>query len=67
MANSFKYSGNMGYHDDTNLQREIVEKEYRAANDNKNIFEQARTQTIRPKTGNFRGSVFNQNSNTLKD
>ena len=43
MANSFKYSGNIGYHDDSNLWREMVEKEYRAENDNKNVFEAART------------------------
>lgn len=67
MANSFKYSGCIGYHDDTQLWREIVEKEYKATNENKNIFQGGKTQTIRPKTGNFRGSVFNQNNSSLKN
>ena len=39
--------------------------EYKAANDNKDIFLGGRTQAKRPKTGNFRNSVFTQNNNTL--
>jgi hypothetical protein len=58
MANSFKYSGNIGFTDDTQLWREIVDKEYKACNENKDIFLEGKTQAIRPKTGNFRSSVF---------
>tara|TARA_B110001450_G_C17459627_1_gene415625 strand:+ start:63 stop:194 length:132 start_codon:yes stop_codon:yes gene_type:complete len=43
MANSFKYSGNIGFTDDTQLWREIVNTEYKATNDNKDIFLGGRT------------------------
>lgn len=65
MANSFKYSGNIGYNDDSQLWREIVDVEMKAANENKNIF--CNPKAVRPKTGTFRNSVFNQSNKSLKN
>lgn len=66
MSNSFKYSGNIGYNDDSQLWREICSKEYKASNENYNIFHQAnQTKQTRPKTGGFRHSVFNKKNDSV--
>ena len=68
MTTSFKYSGNIGYNDDSQLWREICTKEYKASNENFNIFNKAnQTMQVRPKTGGFRNSVFNKKNDSVKN
>ena len=65
MTTTFKYSGNIGYADDSKLWQEICDKEYKCSNENYNIFYKGTNKTQnRPKTGNFRNSVFNKKNNT---